>query len=589
MSSRLILLLGVLTIALGAPVHDANEKSSPTREAPERRAASPVVTISAPDATITGKLDDTYDTVEIFPGVPFAQPPVGPLRLKPPQPITQSLGQIEATKNAPACPQFFLSTDSLNDGSIPTSVIGRLATLPLFNTVADISEDCLSINIHRPAGTTADSNLPVLFWIFGGGFEVGWNSLFDGAPWTADSITGGKPVIFVSVAYRVGGFGFLAGKELMQDGSTNLGLLDQRLGLQWVQDNIAAFGGNPDAVTIWGESAGAISVFYQLLLYDGDNTYNGRPLFRAAMMNSGSGIPSFSADHPRPQAIYDKVVDAAGCTQSMDTLNCLRSVDLQTFLNATNSVPALFSYNSVALSYLPRPDGRTLTASFDVLATGKRYAKVPFIIGDQEDEGTAFALFQSNLTTTADVADYLSTVFFPDASLDQISGLLATYGPSPEWTGSPFRTTPLENWYPQYKLVAAVLGDMVFTLIRRAVLNYVRELSPEIRTWSFLNSFDQGTPILGTSHGSDVLPMFFPQQNSDYSTKAYHAYYNNFVYTMDPNQGGLPDGVSEWPEWSSNGAFQLINMYEDYSVMLRDDFRNATIAYAEPLLKNFYF
>src|SRR3954470_20019209 len=102
--------------------------------------------------------------------------------------------------------------------------------------------------------------------------------MYDGTSLIASSLSEGKPIIFVAVNYRVGGFGFLAGKEILKDGSANLGLLDQRLGLQWVADNIAAFGGDPSKVTIWGESAGSISVLDQMALYDGDNTYKGKPL-----------------------------------------------------------------------------------------------------------------------------------------------------------------------------------------------------------------------------------------------------------------------------------------------------------------------
>jgi carboxylesterase type B len=361
----------------------------------EQRAATPTVTISQPQGTIVGV---PSGSVEIFPGVPFAQPPTGNLRLRPPQAITNPLGVYKATKNQAACPQFFFST-VLND-AIPTSALGLLVSSPLFQTAADISEDCLYLNIHRPAGTTASDKLPVLFWIFGGGFELGWNTMYDGAPWVKESIVEGKPVIFVTVNYRVGGFGFLAGREVLADGAANLGLLDQRLGLQWIADNIASFGGDPSKVTIWGESAGAISVFDQMALYDGDHTYKGKPLFRGAIMNSGSIVPADPVDSPKGQKVYDTVVSAAGCSSSSDTLNCLRGVPYQTLLNATNSVPGLLSYSSIALSYLPRPDGKVLTKSPEaLLATGK-YAKVPFIIGDQEDEGTLFALFQSNITTT---------------------------------------------------------------------------------------------------------------------------------------------------------------------------------------------
>ena len=131
--------------------------------------------------------------------------------------------------------------------------------------------------------------------------------MYDGTSIVADSVAQGKPVIFVAVNYRVGGFGFLPGKEVLADGSANLGLLDQRLGLQWVADNIAAFGGDPDKVTIWGESAGAISVMDQMLLYNGDHTYKGKTLFRAGIMNSGSIVPADPVVCPKGQLIYDTV------------------------------------------------------------------------------------------------------------------------------------------------------------------------------------------------------------------------------------------------------------------------------------------
>jgi carboxylesterase type B len=131
--------------------------------------------------------------------------------------------------------------------------------------------------------------------------------MYDGTSLVADSVAKGKPIVFVAVNYRVGGFGFLPGKEVLADGSANLGLLDQRLGLKWVADNIAAFGGDPDKVTIWGESAGSISVLDQMALYDGDHTYNGKPLFRAAIMNSGSIVPADPVDGTKGQAIYDTV------------------------------------------------------------------------------------------------------------------------------------------------------------------------------------------------------------------------------------------------------------------------------------------
>lgn len=104
------------------------------------------------------------------------------------------------------------------------------------------------------------------------------------------------PVLFVAVNYRVNGFGFLGGKEVPESGETNLGLHDQRLALKWVQENIEAFGGDPDKMTLFGESAGALSTFSHTIIEYGNNNYSGRPLFHGAIMNSGTFIPVDDTD-----------------------------------------------------------------------------------------------------------------------------------------------------------------------------------------------------------------------------------------------------------------------------------------------------
>ncbi|KAH8780579.1 lipase [Hyaloscypha sp. PMI_1271] len=530
---------------------------------PVKRATAPTVTIASPAATIIGS---TGTSVESFNGIPFAKPPTGTLRLKPPQSLTAPLGTVTATGIAQACPQFFFSEAT---GSLPTEVLGTLLDLPLFQTITNAGEDCLTVNVNRPIGTTSTSKLPVLFWIFGGGFELGSTLMYDGASLVADSISNGQPIIFVGVNYRVGGFGFLPGKEILADGSSNLGLLDQRLGLQWVADNIAAFGGDPTKVTIWGESAGSISVLDQMALYDGNINYKGMPLFRGAIMDSGSIVPADPVDCPKGQVVYDTVVSHAGCSSAADTLECLRGLDYETYLSAANSVPGILSYSSIALSYLPRPDGVVLTASPELLIAGGKYAAVPFIIGDQEDEGTLFALFTPNITNTAQLVTYLSSYFFHDATTAQIQALVATY-PDNIWDGSPFNTFLLNEWYPQFKRLAAILGDLTFTLTRRAFLNLHTAVNPSVPSWSYLASYDYGTPILGTFHGSDLLQVFYGIL-PNYASKSIHSYYFSFVTNLNPNTGS---SYMNWPQWSAGK--QLMQFYASYGTLLVDDFRSTS-------------
>ncbi|KAH8885345.1 alpha/beta-hydrolase [Thozetella sp. PMI_491] len=559
--------LAALRPALAAPAA-APVVPAPASPVLEKR-ANPTVSIS------TGNVVGTASSkLENFNGIPFALPPTGNLRLKPPVKLNSSLGTIDATGIAAACPQFFFSTGSNN---LLVQVLANVIDLPFFQTVTQSSEDCLTINVIRPAGTKADAKLPVLFWIFGGGFELGSTLMYDGGSLVSGAIDNGKPYIFVAVNYRVGGFGFMPGAEILAEGSSNLGLLDQRMGLEWVADNIAAFGGDPTKVTIWGESAGAISVFDQMALYGGDNTYNGKPLFRAGIMNSGSIVPADTVDCPKGQVIFDTVVKAAGCSSASDKLACLRAADYTTFLNAANSVPGILSYNSVALSYLPRPDGKVLTASPEVLVTTGKYAAVPMIIGDQEDEGTLFSLFQPNITSTSRLISYLSDIFFHDATTAQMTEFVGTYDAS-LLAGSPFGTGLFNEIYPGFKRLAAILGDLVFTLTRRAFLDGAKTVNPSVPAWSYLASYDFGTPILGTFHGSDLLQVFYGIL-PNYASKSIHNYYANFVYNMDPNNatGGTSTASKvsfSWPKWGDKK--QLINFFSDHSELITDDFRSSS-------------
>lgn len=240
---------------------------------------------------------------------------------------------------------------------------------------------------------------------------------------------------------------------------------------------------------------------------------------------------------------------------------------------AANSVPGLLSYSSVALSYLPRPDGKNIVSSPEIFATSGKLPKVPFILGDQEDEGTLFALSTPNISRTQDVEEYLSTLFFNNASPQQIKGLVATYANRPP-EGSPFRTAGF-NVYPQFKRMAAILGDSVFTLTRRAVLNISQAVQPDVPNWSYLASYDYGTPVLGTFHGSDLLQVFYGIE-PNYAASATRAYYFNFAYNLDPNDASGGTGTAnvnliDWPKWKDGG--KLLHMKANSADIIDDDFR----------------
>ena len=325
-----------------------------------------------------------------------------------------------------------------------------------------------------------------------------------------------------------------------------------------------------------------------MVLYNGDNTYKSKPLFRGAIMNSGSIGPADSVDSVRAQSVYDQVAAAGGCSDASDSLECLRNLPYDEFLNAANSPPGVLSYSALASSYLPRADGKALVTSPDQALINQRIAKVPFIVGDQEDEGTLFALFQSNITTKTELVDYFQEIYFSHATREEIEQLVSFYDDISTY-GSPFRTGWWNQWYPQFKQLAALLGDLVFTLSRRITLATAQQLFPEVPKWTYLSSYDHGLPILGTFHTSDILQVFYGVL-PNYASRAFKTYYINFVNTLDPNRGaGSNDGgLSNWPQWTDLNQPQMLNMFNDHSELIADNFRNDVFEYLLNTTTNWY-
>ncbi|KAF0321083.1 carboxylesterase [Colletotrichum asianum] len=288
---------------------------------------------------------------DAFLGVPFAQPPVGQLRYRWPQSLNTSFDEVRgATQQGYSCMQY--------------------------RGTFNMSEDCLTLNVVRPAGKP-EKPLPVLVWIYGGGLYTG--SIAD-PQYNLSGIVKvsqemGEPIISVAMNYRLNMYGFLQTPALLAEGSSNAGLLDQRLALRWIQENIAAFGGDPDRVTIWGESAGAQSIAYHLFSYDGRDD----GLYRAAILESGGPTGAQVQDLAYYTVPVENLTRTTGCWTAKDQLACLRGLSQDDLFAAKPSQV-----------WNPLVDGDFLTGYPSQLIREGKYVKVPLLTGANSDEGINF-------------------------------------------------------------------------------------------------------------------------------------------------------------------------------------------------------
>ncbi|KAK0460004.1 carotenoid ester lipase precursor [Desarmillaria tabescens] len=508
MLSQLIVLIGLYACIVTSAVISS-------RDAP---------TVTLDSATFTGTTDGS---VSKFLGIPFAQPPTGDRRFQLPETIPAYNGSYDASAFGPSCPQQAVKLP------IPTGVPAEAVDYivnSIFTAILPDDEDCLTINILKPATATSDSKLPVVAWIFGGGFELGGTAMYDGTSIVSRSIALNEPIIYVSMNYRVSGFGFLASKEVREAAVGNLGLHDQREALRWIQKYIPAFGGDPSKVTIWGESAGAISAAMHMIAYDGDT----QGLFRAAFMQSGSPIPVGALEGG--QKYYDDLVVQTGCSGSDDTLACLRTVSYKTLKAAIDNSPSISDYQSLALAWLPRADGVLFSDNPQRLVEQGKIANVPIVSGDCDDEGTLFSFASLNVTTSAEVATYLKTVIFPNISDQDLNTLLDLYPANP-LEGSPYDTGILNVLTPQFKRIASFQGDAVFQAPRRF---FLQNISGKQNIWAFLSKRLKLVPLLGAFHASDILNVYFGGDMADYLIR--------FAATLNPSGS---TGI-QWPQWTTN-------------------------------------
>ncbi|WP_053219302.1 carboxylesterase/lipase family protein [Virgibacillus senegalensis] len=289
-------------------------------------------------------------------GIPYAKPPIDELRFEPPQPAENWEGIREAFEYGPVCPQ---PQESAAMQGIKTE---------------DMSEDCLYLNVWTPNSSKKD--LPVMVWIHGGAFTSGAGSsyLYNGA-----RLAGQNDVVVVTLNYRLGALGFLHLAGLDDRFSANLGLLDQVAALRWVKNNIAAFGGDPGQVTIFGESAGSMSIAALLAMPQADG------LFHKAIMESGASqvVPSGQALHIAKDFIGFLGIEPANLPE-------IKNEPLEAIMKASEKVYRENGGDQSVLLFQPALDDQTLPQyPTDAVAAGTA-ANIPLIIGTNLDEGVFF-------------------------------------------------------------------------------------------------------------------------------------------------------------------------------------------------------
>ncbi|PBK68859.1 sterol esterase [Armillaria solidipes] len=472
--------------------------------------------------------------LSVFLGVPFASPPLGSLRFAPPQAPVEVDGIQNATSFGAACPQQ-LST-------IPDVLPFEIS----MGSPSNVSEDCLTVNVWAPAN--ASKTLPVVMWIYGGGFETGYTEAYDASDLVERSLILNEPVVFVSANYRVNAFGFLGGQEVQDADLSNVGLRDQRFAMQWIQLYISLFGGDPTRVTLWGESAGAISVGLHLL-YNGGTTEG---LFRGVFMESGA--PWTTRDISYGQPSFDRIAHETGCDTSDSVIDCLRDVPYDTLMAAINTLPSVFSYSSLNVAFQPYNDGLLLDQNAQKAVQQGRFAHVPFVTGSCADEGTFFSLGSTNITTDPEFLGYVNTMYFPELSSKRVNNLSSAYSNDPA-TGSPFGSGNNYTLTPEYKRIAAFNGDNSFQAPRRHFLEVASRTQP---AWAYLYSRGNTTAYVGAYHGSDLTEFFSfggsASGNDFIGTDALV----NFATNLDPNYSPntTDRGISllettSWSEWTS--------------------------------------
>ncbi|TQS33461.1 hypothetical protein Golomagni_06193, partial [Golovinomyces magnicellulatus] len=342
---------------------------------------------------VQGFVDPTEPGVRQFLGIPFAHPPTGSRRWQPPSKL-QSAQPLNATSIGPACPQQPLSQTNGLFMYVPPG--GNQTEFFSPETSQALSEDCLTLNVWAPATASSKQHLPVLVWFFGGGFVRGGTNAkyFNPRSWVGRS----QSHIVVTVNFRSNIFGFPNAHGLAHQ---NLGLFDQRLALEWVQENIAGFGGDPERIVLWGQSAGAIASDYLNFAYPAD------PIFSGLILESGTALysPKLCQSPDKDGANFSAVAKAFNCDAAPSPVDCLRHVPWQ-------DLQASLATLGLASSFLPVVDQHLVFSDYPERYKIGAFSSVPALIGMNQHEVNALISPTSAEASNQTYVDKLSNATF---------------------------------------------------------------------------------------------------------------------------------------------------------------------------------
>lgn len=489
--------------------------------------------------------------LEIYKNIPYAAAPEGALRWRPPQPATPWQGVKSTEEYGAMCPQ----TTELA-GVLDTMITGQgmswwrtklMSFLVGLMPERAMSEDCLSLNVWTQKDATSADKLPVMVWIHGGGHIAGSASdgLYEG------DVLARKGVVIVSFNYRLGLLGYMAHPALSEESqqlggarsSGNYGTLDQIAALQWVKDNIAQFGGDPDKVTIFGESAGGHSVGQMMA------SPLARGLFHRAIAQSGLGSHNYlhltkampataSAEQGGLRIAKAAGIDVRDSAYS-DNVSALRALSVEKLLSISSADVELVSF------FHPNVDGWVLPKPVASVFKAGEQADVPLLLGSNANEGTLFDIFpmtplfwSSELPTTKDGLQHFLGEEFGDKDAEL---LMSHYQVRDD---DDVHMARLNIWGDSYFGLQSVFGAQAMRGVQSPAYLYFFERTPP-----------SPTQTLGATHSSEIsfvfggsMPLFPTNDFDEDLSKAMSTYWANFAKAGLPLAQGLP----AWPQYTES-------------------------------------